>query len=160
MLDDGSPRGATDGEADAPTGDAATTDTDTLRLAITRLARRLRRHSGADVTPTQMSALTTLERHGSMRMGRLAELEGITKSTATRLTAKLETLGLLARSPDDLDARSWQVELTAAGRSRLAAANAQASAYLARQVAALDPAEQRRLLAALPALEHLLTTKA
>lgn len=133
---------------------------DSLRLTVTRLARRLRKNSGASLTPSQMSALTTLERQGSIRIGRLAELEGISKSTATRLTGKLEDLGLVERIQDDSDARSWQVGLSSEGDRLLTMSSIRADEYLARQMSGLDPDDQRRLLEALPALERLLEIKA
>jgi len=132
---------------------------DALRLTITRLARSMRKHSGADLTPSQMSALTTLERHGTVRTGRLAELEGISKSSVTRLADRLEALGLLSRTVDDSDARSWQVALTDEGRRLLASSNATATDYLARKIAILPVEEQGLLGAALPALEMLLTIR-
>ena len=35
-----------------------------LRLAITRMARRLRQEAGTDLGPSQVAALATIERHG------------------------------------------------------------------------------------------------
>jgi DNA-binding IclR family transcriptional regulator len=43
-----------------------------------------------------LSALSTIERHGSLRLGRLAEAEQINKSTVTRLVANLEARGVFS----------------------------------------------------------------
>jgi DNA-binding MarR family transcriptional regulator len=130
-----------------------------LRLATLRLARRLRKHAGLGLTPSQQSALTTLERRGSMRVGQLAEREQVSKSTVTRLVARLEDLGLVTRTQDETDGRSWWVSLTDEGSELLANSSQRADEYLARQLAELTPDEQRRLLAALPVLERLLEVK-
>lgn len=131
-----------------------------LRQTVIRLARRMRKHSGLDLTPSQQSALSTLERHGPLRVGELAAREQIGKSSVTRLVARLEALGLVARHSDSSDGRSWRVELTDGGRELLAASSEKANAYLSRQVAALPEDDQRRLHEALPALERLLDVKA
>lgn len=131
-----------------------------LRLAALRLHRRLRKHSDAGLTPSQLSALTTLERHGEMPIGRLAEREQISKSSVTRLVVKLENMGLVRREVDANDGRSWRVALTERGRHLLATSSARADAYLARQITALPTRDRQLLLAAIPALERLLDVKA
>ncbi|MFE5839009.1 MarR family winged helix-turn-helix transcriptional regulator [Arthrobacter sp. NPDC056493] len=133
---------------------------DSLRLAVGRLARRLKKHSGSDLTPAQMSALTSLRRQGCVRMGRLAELEDISRPTATRLIGMLQDMGLAQRVHDTADARSCMVELTPDGDRFLASASLRADEYLARQISALQPDDQRRILEALPALQRLLANKA
>jgi DNA-binding MarR family transcriptional regulator len=143
------------------TSDHVTTELqiDSLRLMITRLARRLRKHAGPQLTPTLLSALTTLQRHGALRTGRLAELEGIGRSTATRLTSKLEAMGLVTRTVDESDARGWQVELTDVGHELLIKSGAEADQYLARQLDKLTPEEVQRIFDALPALEKILNCR-
>lgn len=131
-----------------------------LRLTSLRLTRRLRKHAGIGLTPSQQSALTTLDRHGAMRVGQLAEREQIGKSSTTRLVAKLEKLGLAERTQDSADGRSWFVALTDRGADLLADSSERADAYLARQFAELSPGDQSRLLAALPVMERLLEVKA
>lgn len=131
-----------------------------LRLLTLRLARRLRKHAGTGLSPSQQSALTTLERRGPMRVGELARREQISKSSVTRLVARLEELALVERRPDESDGRSWWVELTDRGSELLASSSQRADAYLARQVAILAPDDQRRLRDALPVLERLLDVKA
>ncbi|MGH8775975.1 MAG: MarR family winged helix-turn-helix transcriptional regulator [Jiangellaceae bacterium] len=134
-------------------------DVTALRLSLTRLARRVRKNSAPGLTPSQLSALTTIERHGSTRLGRLAEREHISKSSTTRLVARLEGLGLVARQQDPDDARSWCVDLTTDGAALLRAASDRADEYLARQLSALGPDDRERIASALPALERLLAVK-
>ncbi|MHC6594561.1 MarR family winged helix-turn-helix transcriptional regulator [Arthrobacter sp. C152] len=133
---------------------------DALRLTITRLARLLRKHSGAGLTPAQLSALDSVGRHGRIRAGRLAQIEGISRPTAARLTGKLEEMGLVKRTQDDTDARSWQVALTPVGEHLLYVASVHAHEFLADRISAMPHSDQRRLLESLPALVRLLDTKA
>jgi len=130
-----------------------------LRLVTVRLARRFRKHSGTDVSPSQLSALTTLLRHGPLRIGQLADREQISKSSVTRLAARLEALGLAERTPDSEDGRSAWIGLTAQGEELMAAHDSRADEYLARQLAGLEPADRQVLVAALPVLERLLDAR-
>lgn len=134
-------------------------DVAALRLVVVRLARRLRKHSSANVTPSQFSALTVLERHGPLPLGDLAKREQVGKSTVTRLAAALEAKGLIQRVGDVTDGRITQVELTSLGSAHLAEASERATAYLRRQLAGLSPADHTTLLTALPVLERMLATK-
>jgi DNA-binding MarR family transcriptional regulator len=131
-----------------------------LVQAIHRLSRRLRKRSQLELTPSQMSALTTVERHGQLRVGELARLEQIGKSTVTGLVAKLEKAGYLTRWADPDDGRSSLVALTDHATSALQAAASRQHAYLIRQLAALDTADRDALFSALPAIEKLLEVKA
>lgn len=131
-----------------------------FRLVVLRLARRVRRESSAGLTPSQATALSSLERNGSMPVGTLADREQISKSSVTRLVARLEELGLVTRRPAADDGRSWLVEITDQGMARLKDSERLADEYLARQLAALSPQDREILAAALPALERLLDVKA
>jgi DNA-binding MarR family transcriptional regulator len=106
-----------------------------------------------------MSALNVLGCMGHMRVGRLAQIEGVSKPTATRLAGNLERMGLLDRTPDGSDARSWQVGLNLKGERLLVEASRSADDYLADKLANLPTDEQQRLRDALPALVHLLDIK-
>src|SRR5207245_1033934 len=86
-----------------------------LRLGVTRLARKLRREADPAVTPTQLAALNTIERHGPLTAGSLAEHEQITKPTATRLIAALTEAGLITRQTDPIDARIAWIAMTVDG---------------------------------------------
>src|ERR1700745_3933060 len=92
--------------------EAGEIDVTRLRVAIARLSRRLRRHELAGLTPTQLAALSTVERSGPLRLGDLAAAEGIAPSTLTRLVAVLEEAGYVTRRPDPSDARASTIAIT------------------------------------------------
>lgn len=130
-------------------------DAGRLRVVIVRLSRELRRHSIGGLTPTQLSALTTVERCGPVRLGELAASEGITPSTLTRLVSVLEERGYVDRRTDPGDARSSRVAVTPRGQRLLSRNRDETTAALAERLNDLTP-EQRLLLdQALPALEQL-----
>ncbi len=131
-----------------------------LSQAVHRLSRRLRKRADLHLTASQISALTTVERHGELRLGELARLEQIGKSTMTRLVAKLEEAGYLYRWVDPADGRVSLVKVTDHGAEVLRVARARQHAYLQRQFEALDNADQAALLASVTALEKLLAVKA
>lgn len=132
-----------------------TLDAGRLRVVIVRLSRELRRHNLGGLTPTQLSALTTVDRCGPVRLGELAASEGITPSTLTRLVSVLEEGGYLDRRTDPGDARSSRVAVTPRGHRLLARIREETTAALAERLNELT-LEQRLLLdQALPALEQL-----
>src|ERR1700753_2450719 len=94
-------------------------DVTRLRVAIARLSRRLRRHELAGLTPTQLAALSTVERSGPLRLGDLAAAEGIAPSTLTRMVAVLEDLGYVRRDADPSDARASTLAITPRGHDML-----------------------------------------
>src|SRR4051794_7682461 len=74
-----------------------------LRLVIGRLARSLRQIDDGGLTPSQLSALSSIDALGSVRLGDLAAAERVTSPTLTKIVANLEAAGLVQRSagPDD-----------------------------------------------------------
>lgn len=126
-----------------------------LRLAIVRIARLLRRHDIAGLTPTQTSVLATIERCGPLRLGDLAAHEGIAPSTLTRPVAALADGGYLERRADPSDARSSVVAVSEAGRELLSAVRGETTALLQERLDQLSAEERAALAAALPALERL-----
>src|SRR5579871_261353 len=99
--------------------EAGEIDVTRLRVAIARLSRRLRRHELAGLTPTQLAALSTVERSGPLRLGDLAAAEGIAPSTLTRLVTALEDSGYLRRFADPSDARASTMAITPRGHDLL-----------------------------------------
>lgn len=130
-----------------------------LRLAVTRMARRLRQESGVvgpEISPTLTAALATVERCGPLTPSALADAERIQRPTATRVVAKLEERELVSRSPDPDDGRVSRVEITREGRALLKRIRSRKSEYLAKRLRALTPAEQATLAKAAQLLERLL----
>lgn len=126
-----------------------------LRVAITRLQRQLRHQSVGDLTLSQWSALVTIELHGPMRIGDLADREAVSAPTATRLVAMLEESGLVERETDANDRRSSYVSVTVAGKEQLDWARKVRTAKLAQRLSTLDDSDIHRLLDVLPLLERL-----
>jgi DNA-binding MarR family transcriptional regulator len=126
-----------------------------LRVAVARLTRHLRQTAPGELTLSQCSSLVTVETQGPVRVGDVAEREGVSAATATRLVARLEELGLVARATDAVDRRSWLVTLTPAGRAKLEWARRRRTERLAQRLSTLPPADVQRLLDALPVLESL-----
>jgi DNA-binding MarR family transcriptional regulator len=120
-----------------------------------RLTRKLRKHSETELTMSQVSALSSIERHGPMRVGELARREQISKSSVTRLVSKLEAMNYLKRTVDPEDGRSFVVAVTVHGHDLLAAARQRANEFLAVQVGRLAEPDRQAILAALPSLERL-----
>ncbi len=130
-------------------------DVTRLRVAIARLSRRLRRHELAGLTPTQLAALSTVERSGPLRLGDLAAAEGIAPSTLTRLVAVLEELGYVQRCADPKDARASTLAITGLGHDTLERLRAEGTALLTASLRLLTGEQRSALAAAVPALEVL-----
>jgi DNA-binding MarR family transcriptional regulator len=126
-----------------------------LRLAIARLARQMRQQNVGDLTLSQWSALVTVELHGRLRIGDIADREGVSAPTATRLVASLEERGLLQRETDESDRRSSHVSITADGRRQLEEFRQASTAKLAQRLSTLSEMDVKRLLEVLPLLEQL-----
>jgi DNA-binding MarR family transcriptional regulator len=127
-----------------------------LRLAVTRLARRLRQQSGVDASPTQLSALATIERQGPITLGDLAAAERVKPPTVTAAVSRLEAEGFVAREVDPSDRRIVRVEVTASGRKLLARNRSQKTAELDRRLRSLSDDDRRILDRAVDVLDRLL----
>jgi len=143
------------GAARAETQDAPAVDVTRLRVALARLARRLRKHELAGLTPTQLAALATVERAGPMRLGDLAAAEGIAPSTLTRLVTVLEDSGYVRRHADPNDARASTLAITPRGHDTLERLRTESTLVLAASLRLLTPAQRSALAEALPVLEQL-----
>ncbi len=128
-----------------------------LRALIGRLARRLRQTSVAgEMTLSQASVLSLLEREGPATPGVLAAKERISPQSMGAILISLEALGLVSRTPDPTDGRCLVISLTEAGLQAVQGARRQREERLARALADHFTAEEQQvLIAALPLLERL-----
>jgi DNA-binding MarR family transcriptional regulator len=98
------------------------------------------------------AALTLLARGSAPTQLALAEAMGYDKSRLIKILDGLEAEGLITRSPDPTDRRARVVELTAQGRAKLAAAQADIRRMEDEVLAELSADERKTLLAVLPRL--------
>jgi DNA-binding MarR family transcriptional regulator len=126
-----------------------------LRIAVARIHRALRTHARASITPSQVSALSRVDAAGPLRIGVLAQLEGVAPATMSKVVESLEDRGLLERVADEADARAAKVRVTVEGATTLLALREHGTRAIDAALAALNPAERRRLADALPVLERV-----
>ncbi len=133
-----------------------------LRLIALRLARRMRQQAseGGTITPSQLSVLSVVHRRGPLRLGDLADRERVSKSTITRIVARLEADGYVERWADPEDGRSSLVVVAPRGERFLETATNRADADLNRQFAKLSGEDQAAIAAAVPAFERLFAVRA
>jgi DNA-binding MarR family transcriptional regulator len=120
-----------------------------------RLARRLRQESVSDITQSQLSALSIVDRRGPLSLGELADIERVAPPSMTRIAARLEEQGWVVRTVDATDRRVAHLAVTDAGRALLKETRTRRDAYLATRLRGLSADERVVLGSALPLLERL-----
>jgi len=127
-----------------------------LRLCVMRLARRMRaERADTSLTLSQLAALATLERSGPLTPRELAAAERVQPPSMTRLVASLEAEGLVTRSAHPSDGRQVLLAVSRSGATLLREDRRRREAWLARQLAALDPEERAVLHRAAVVLDRL-----
>lgn len=127
-----------------------------LRLAVTRLNRRLRQQAESGLSASGESALATIARHGPISLGELAAHERVKPPSVTTMVTTLEAQGLVTRSVDAADRRVSLVAVTPRGRLRLQRSRNRKTAYLTSRLAGLDDRQLQVLTDAAAILERLL----
>jgi len=134
-----------------PAGTAAV-----VRDGITRLNRRLRQTRPLGVlTQSQLSALTSLELAGALTPTELADAERVQPPTMTKIVAKLETMGLVQRTPHPTDGRQSILSATERGREVFAEYRLARDEWLTQKLAELPDADRETLLAAFDILGRI-----
>lgn len=119
---------------------------DRLHSAAIHLLRRLRREDDVSgLNAPRLSALSVIVFAGPVSLGDLARAEQVRPPTMTRIVDALVELGLAAKRPHPTDKRSTLIAATPAGRELLLAGRERRVHALARQIAALSPADQQQL---------------
>lgn len=131
-------------------------DVDRLRVAVLRLARRIRTRSSGAITPSQLFTLGTIIRHERLTVGQIAELEHVKPPSASKIVAALESEGLVERRPSPDDRRCAFIVATPAGLDHLEQVRAAGRGWISEQLAGLGDDDIASIANALPALERLL----
>lgn len=93
---------------------------ETLLVSVNRLIRTAAQATGSTTTSAVWRTLGILETDQPLRLGELAAASRVAQPTMTRLVAGMLADGLISRSVDPDDSRGQLIEITDAGRARLA----------------------------------------
>jgi DNA-binding MarR family transcriptional regulator len=126
-----------------------------LRLVTLRLSRRLRQQNVGEVSPSQLSALSTVAQRGELTLGELAAIERIAPPSMTRIAARLEDQGWLERRVDASDRRVARVAVSPAGEALLDENRTRRDAFLSKRLQEFTEEERAVLRRAVPLLERL-----
>jgi DNA-binding MarR family transcriptional regulator len=126
-----------------------------LRVAVLRIYRALRIRTNHQVTPSQGSALARIEQAESVRLGRLAQLEGISAASMSKIVDSLEDDGFVTRVPDPLDGRASMIQLSAGGREMIHTIRIANTEALEVALTTLSEEERSLLRESLPVLEKV-----
>lgn len=130
----------------------------TLRLALGRVARRLRQlYVEADEGSSflELAVLQRLERDGSAFPGALAQGEGVTSAAVAASLGGLEGRGLVERVRDVADGRRVVVTITSAGVQTLRRRDHSSIERIDQVLRGFSRAEREQLAAAIPLLERI-----
>jgi DNA-binding MarR family transcriptional regulator len=111
----------------------------------------------AELTTPQAIALSTVARHGPLRMTELAAELRVTAATASRTVDSLVALGYASRARDSEDSRAVRVSATATGRSHLEERRERFRRRLEELLRGLSAAERRQLTEAVERLAEILS---
>lgn len=128
-----------------------------IRVIAGRLKRRLREHGGDhDLTPSQVSVVLRLEKHGSATVSTLARAEGVRPQSMSAVVAPLQEAGLVQGAPDPSDGRQTLMSLTPKCLKRLRDGRAAKQDWLTATISQkLSIREQEKLRSALEILARL-----
>jgi len=123
---------------------------------VGRLVRMLRRAHVSPLGASSMSALATVVRQGPIRLGELAEREGVTPATLSRIVTALEREGFTRRRTDPADRRAAFLSATASGQAAVEELLAARGAVLAARMASLTARDLATLAAGLDVIDRLI----
>ena len=119
---------------------------DQIHSEAIHLLRKLRREDAdSGLNAPRLSALSVIVFAGPVTLGDLAAAEQVRPPTMTRIVDALEEQRLVTRSRNEADGRSTYITATTAGRKLLMLGRERRVRALAKQVAALAPADRAKL---------------
>ncbi len=128
-----------------------------LRAVIGQFKRMFREQSSwGDMTLSQVSVLSRLDRDGPATVTNLARAEGVRPQSMGATVSALEAMGLIAGTPDPNDGRQTIWSLTPACRERIRAGRAAREDWLFHIIKKkLSAVEQEQLANSLALLKRL-----
>ncbi len=127
-----------------------------LRIAVMRLARRLRTERASDtLTPSQLAVLATLMREGPLCPGDLAAAERVQPPSMTRILNALQSAGMVTRTKHPSDGRQVLYAATETAKDLVIQDRERRDNWLAHQLQELTADERDVLEAAIPVLNRL-----
>jgi DNA-binding MarR family transcriptional regulator len=137
--------------------DTATHAAREIRVVFGRLRRRLREVATfGDLTPSQTSVVSRLDKSGPASASDLAAAEGIRPQSMAATLAVLDQAGVIRRDPDPDDGRRQLISLSPAGRERLEGDRRAREEWLARTLRErYTEAERWTIVEALALLDRL-----
>lgn len=136
--------------------DAQQLEAHRLRLAVGRLARRMKQmYDESEVTFSETSVLARLEREGPTTPTALAVSEHVRPQAMGNTLTALEQRGLISRTPDPTDGRRLIVSIARSGREVLEGKSEVVNSALQEAASGFTASEQRQLAAAIDLLERL-----
>ncbi|MFW0787895.1 MarR family transcriptional regulator [Gordonia sp. CPCC 206044] len=138
-------------------GGLATTASPSCAAAVhrdlIRIGRAVRSRAGAgQLSAGQMSALWTIAQNAPIRATELADREGVTAPTMSRLVGALENRGLVERTTDPHDGRVSLFALTTPGMDYIQGASSRKSELFEEALASLDESERDTIARAMQRL--------
>lgn len=129
---------------------------DELRIAVMRLARRIRLERAVDdVRDGQLSVLFVLAKEGPQTLGSLSEHERVSPPSMNRTVNALVDASLVSRGSSPHDGRKVLIEITDAGAELVRETKRRREAWFNRQLSTLDADERSAIYAAAPILGRL-----
>ncbi len=127
-----------------------------MRAGLGKLKRKLREQASAsDLTPSQTSVLSRLEKEAPATVSSLARAEGMRPQSMGAIIAELERAGHVRGAPDRNDGRQTLWSLTERCREPLRRGRAARPDWLARRIATLPPKAQALLAATVGLIERI-----
>jgi DNA-binding MarR family transcriptional regulator len=132
-----------------------------LRVVVAHLTRRLREQTPADsftlnLTRSQASVLSRIERDGAATMSTLAQAEGMRPQSMSAIVSTLVAAGYIEGSPDPTDGRKTLLSLTPLARGYFDTGRLAKVDWLHRTISTeLTRAEQAQLRASIDLLRKL-----
>lgn len=127
-----------------------------VRVVLGRVKRRLTALADTDdLTPSQSSVLSRLDKDGPASASELATAERIRPQSIAAILAALRQADLIQRHPDPQDGRRQVVSLTSAGRHRLQGDRKVRQEWLAQTLQEhCTEAERQKIITALALLDR------